>query len=550
MEAIGNLRSTDISSSQGPELTCYDDEPEDILTLQQFYELGAARNELHKRFSEIRNATRSDYMDEYARIQVAPEFECLRTRKSDINSHWILRLACAANPEAARKFVSTELILFTLRYQASNDEQKRLFFQKYSIAFQQFESDDDFKEFIPRLKKQGLSDPTFSDKTELSNISKENYYLVNFSVCPFLVERRMVYLNGGIAFLHYKHLIYVLEPFFTKYQEMEIAKSKKLLETLSTTHSHLVTYLEAMVRRPVSNLGGSDIDGSALQTLTGENIDAFAQRSFPPCMLNMHNHLRKDHHLKYDARVQYGLFIKGCGMSLDESISLFRSEYTHSIPENKFDREYAYGIRYNYGLEGKRVNFTPKDCQFLIRHPGNTLEVNGCPFARLTQDELKPFLLDNCGLAVIGREDQDKQSSGDIEDVVGVQNGEKLDGIDSAGIIIEYIYNNTGAKHFHRACAEFFRIRHKGFNPFEQSPLTSPMAYFEKSRRWLNDQEIKRKETLIRNQREAGTSKGNLVRPLNQQQIQGAVQTPLRANLQTPLKVEIESLNNKNVEND
>ncbi|KAA6392003.1 MAG: hypothetical protein EZS28_012472 [Streblomastix strix] len=130
--------------------------------------------------------------------------------------------------------------------------------------------------------------------------------------------------------------------------------------------------------------------------------------------------------------------------------------------------------------------------------------------------------------------------SGDIEDIVGVQIGEKLDGIDSAGIIIEYIYNNTGAKHFHRAYADFFRIHNKKFNPFEQSPLTSLMAYFDRGRRWQNDQEIKRKEALLRNQCGPGASKRNLVRPQNQSLIQDAVQTPLRANLQTPHNVEIE----------
>jgi DNA primase large subunit len=49
----------------------------------------------------------------------------------------------------------------------------------------------------------------------------------------------------------------------------------------------------------------------------------------------IHSRLRTDHHLKYFARQQYGLFLKGAGLSLDGSISLFRQEFTKKMDIDK-----------------------------------------------------------------------------------------------------------------------------------------------------------------------------------------------------------------------
>ena len=60
-----------------------------------------------------------------------------------------------------------------------------------------------------------------------------------------------------------------------------------------------------------------------------------ALESFPPCMRRIQNELRAEHHLKYFARQQYGLFLKGAGMPLDESIRFFRDEFTKQMDVEK-----------------------------------------------------------------------------------------------------------------------------------------------------------------------------------------------------------------------
>ena len=48
--------------------------------------------------------------------------------------------------------------------------------------------------------------------------------------------------------------------------------------------------------------------------------------------------------MKYKARIQYGLFLKGIGLSMENAIRFFRAEFTKGpVDVDKFDKEYTYG---------------------------------------------------------------------------------------------------------------------------------------------------------------------------------------------------------------
>lgn len=68
--------------------------------------------------------------------------------------------------------------------------------------------------------------------------------------------------------------------------------------------------------------------------LRAEMVDEFAQKHFPMCMRNLHENLKRNHHLKHFGRLQYGLFLKvaslslqGQGASCDVSQTGFGSAY-------------------------------------------------------------------------------------------------------------------------------------------------------------------------------------------------------------------------------
>ncbi|KAG0416634.1 putative DNA primase large subunit, partial [Dictyocoela roeselum] len=84
--------------------------------------------------------------------------------------------------------------------------------------------------------------------------------------------------------------------------------------------------------------------------------------------------LQKNRHLKYNDRQTLSLFLKEAGIGIDQCVQFFRDHF--SCSKEKFDKEYLYVLRHNYGLEGKRANYSCFSCQKIAHlKPGF-----GCPF--------------------------------------------------------------------------------------------------------------------------------------------------------------------------
>jgi DNA primase large subunit len=69
----------------------------------------------------------------------------------------------------------------------------------------------------------------------------------------------------------------------------------------------------------LDNLSQGFISGIGSEWSTNENagegiraemVDDLARQHFPMCMRNLHENLKRNHHLKHFGRLQYGLFLK------------------------------------------------------------------------------------------------------------------------------------------------------------------------------------------------------------------------------------------------
>ena len=79
---------------------------------------------------------------------------------------------------------------------------------------------------------------------------------------------------------------------------------------------------------------------------------------------------------------------------MEDAIRFFRGEFTQAhIDPDKFDKEYTYGIRYNYGKEGKKVNWAPKNCMRIIMDSVGPGECHGCPYRHHDQEALRGHLV-------------------------------------------------------------------------------------------------------------------------------------------------------------
>ncbi|KAI9247866.1 Dna Primase, partial [Sporodiniella umbellata] len=159
------------------------------------------------------------------------------------------------------------------------------------------------------------------------------------------------------------------------------------------------------------------------------------------------DNLQKSKHLKHEGRLQLGLFLKGIGLSVEEALVFWRKAFS-SLTDDKFQKGYAYNVRYNYGLEGRRVNYNPFSCLKIINGvaPG-TGEHHGCPFRHSSDKSLEAQLFrDNIG-----------QSQ--VDEIVGL------------------VHN----RHYQLACTRLFEVTHLD-NKEKVDPIEHPNQYYELSK--------------------------------------------------------------------
>lgn len=71
-------------------------------------------------------------------------------------------------------------------------------------------------------------------------------------------------------------------------------------------------------------------------------------------MRHLHETIRATHHLKHGGRIQYGLFIKGIGLSLEHSLKFWRDEFTKHIDIDKVDLKTTLFLSFSFTLDFKK----------------------------------------------------------------------------------------------------------------------------------------------------------------------------------------------------
>lgn len=158
----------------------------------------------------------------------------------------------------------------------------------------------------------------------------------------------------------------------------------------------ILAHLSQSFTAPEAAYSSSDADINGLSSITANAIDTLSQ-NFPLCMQNLHMNLRANSHLKHYGRLQYTLFLKGIGLSLEECIVFWRRSFK-LITDDKFQKEYKYNIRHAYGDVGGDANrrgrgYTPYSCQKLLTEPlPGPGQNHGCPYRTFTPDNLSSLL--------------------------------------------------------------------------------------------------------------------------------------------------------------
>ncbi len=298
---------------------------------------------------------------------------CFENRSKDHFSHFILRLAYCRTDDLRRWFIAQEVEAFKLRCFLHNEDLSN-FMKKNDLKFQ--EVDEVEKKAILKDLTDAVNSHKFG-KEVVHEVGSLEFYKVHFTEALDLVRGRKVFIKNGFCYVPIGDLQHLLTYMFKSLLTHNVAMTAKILPNLDED-DRLIRMLSELDKRYT----GDDYASANTDVIKPEQIKGLCSRgAFPLCMRSMQTTMDKTHHLKYKARLQYGLFLKGIGLSLEDAIRFFRGEFTQShVDAEKFDKEYTYGIRYNYGKEGKKVNWAPWNCMRIIMESVGPGENHGCPY--------------------------------------------------------------------------------------------------------------------------------------------------------------------------
>jgi DNA primase large subunit len=367
----------------------------------------------------------------------------------DYYSHFILRLAYCRSEDLRRWFLQNELELFKWRFVNNPPEDRAAWLRAKGLQYEAI-SRDEYEEIKEELH-QALSSRRDLDPAA----ERSEHYKVAFEEVVDLVRQRRVYLRGGSAFVPAADLVSIVATAVRAQWSRRLATASHQWPALREEEAdRLSSFLEGLATQYVGDDYSRPRSGSAVSLA---DLPTVSRRSFPLCMHNMHAKLLETKHLKHSARQQFGLFLKTIGLSCEESTAFFRAEFTKKgMAADKFMRDYGYGIRYNYGLEGKRQDWSAMSCGKIINSSGANAaagEHHGCPFRNYDEGQMRATL-------------QQMQ--------VGAQD-------------VQYILDKVRGQHYQVACGKFFEARHKGSTLIETDlgGINHPNQYFEESQKFF-----------------------------------------------------------------
>ena len=133
--------------------------------------------------------------------------------------------------------------------------------------------------------------------------------------------------------------------------------------------------------------------GKEATELPLEELPAAMEQSAPLCMRRSFAVLKAQHHLKDGGRMQLGLFLKGIGLSMENALVFWKTEFMlGGKTAEAFDKQYRYNFEHQYGQAGSRIDYTPYACGKVIGAPLDPSGATGCPFRNSRVQDLTSML--------------------------------------------------------------------------------------------------------------------------------------------------------------
>lgn len=378
------------------------------LSVDDFESLALARLKILRKIEEFktRNLKKVEYtsqVDAILNTHLKSAVPTLGIEKSDVASHFILRAAYSRTEDLRRWFLLHETALFRHRLEKVGGNSRGTALKKMLSRC----SDLTFEE-VDKVEKERLRDKLLRVPIERDNVlvSPTEYHATSYFKMPFvhaleLVKNRHVYLEGGYAYVPMPRLLSILTSQFRSNLSKCLVQTGNIFnnsffEGNDPAEQRISPLLHNMNQQHTGKhygLTDADLNDDNGIKVTAQNIDSLAS-NMPLCMRQVHNGLKRDHKLKYNGRLQYILFLKGAGMTMEETLLFLQYEFTKIMSIENFTKQYSYSVRHLHGKEGKRSSKASYSCSKIIlgQPPQGPTEHHGCPFKHYDTNNLSNLL--------------------------------------------------------------------------------------------------------------------------------------------------------------
>ncbi|XP_020106509.1 probable DNA primase large subunit isoform X1 [Ananas comosus] len=387
MEIVRSQRKPSIDASPTPTLSLYRSAPPLEVRLEDFELYAIDRLRVLKGISDgLARGKKPEEMENLVRELWKTNMrhqDPAEVMNKDIISHFVLRLVYCRTEELRKWFLSMETTLFRYRFRLESLESQRMLMTEFQLPYKalihaEYETVKDKLVQVARSIGQSSNTDTI-------------FFKVPFEEVPDLVGSRRVFILKGFAYVPMNQVVsLVVTQFRSNISKALVLTNRKWTSTIKEQEKDRLTpIVEALSN---SYLGPDYTQPNESAEISLKDIDQLASNSFPLCMRHLFDKLREDHHLKHGGRIQLNLFLKGVGLKLDDALAFWKEEFSKKVGAERFDKEYAYSIRHNYGKEGKRTDYTPFACQKIISSTPSVGDHHGCPYRHFSEENLRAAL--------------------------------------------------------------------------------------------------------------------------------------------------------------
>ena len=267
--------------------------------------------------------------------------------------HGLLRLVAAEDPRVQGWLVEQEGDLFDWRFRKAKTTEikievaKYLFGEKNVIAprdlWARFDIEKQpFKEFKMKARRSGSM-------------------AVHFTCVPKMISSRSALLINGWVVALIDDFAGSVKSAFEKVLRTRIGESKESLDRIMRgSVSEPIMELKKELSKIIHSMSvtSGKIEWGGYKLFTRQSV-------FPQCMMDLYNEVMSQGHISHEERLQLGLFLKNIGMSVDEQLLFWYEKAVDNVGmtyDQFANGAPGYQIRYMYGLEGGRTDYSAHKC--------------------------------------------------------------------------------------------------------------------------------------------------------------------------------------------